>query len=91
MALSFLLMPVDLEAARAQRSGGDESTQRSTTFQESYAFDDIGAANGMTLERAGASRNLFFDIPLTKIVSKAAVGASLQLACPGDSTLQSCG
>jgi cellulose synthase (UDP-forming) len=88
VALSVLLRPVDLEAARAQRPGDIESTPRSTTFQESYAFDVIGAAKGITLDRAGASRNLFFDIPLTKIVSKAALELRYNSSATGESTLQ---
>jgi cellulose synthase (UDP-forming) len=87
IALSVLLRPVDF-AAQVQRPGADQSTQRSTTFQESYALSDIGAAGGITLDRAGASRNLFFDIPLTKIVSRAALELHYGSSATGESTLQ---
>ena len=88
VALSVLLRPVDLAAAQEQRQGADQSTPGSTTFRESYAFDDIGAANGITLDRAGASRNLFFDIPLTKIVSRASLELRYSSYATGESTLQ---
>ncbi len=87
IALSVLLRPVDF-AAQVPRPGASQSTQGSTTFQESYALSDIGASDGITLDRAGASRSLFFDIPLTKIVSRAALELHYSSFATGERTLQ---
>jgi cellulose synthase (UDP-forming) len=87
VAVSVLLRPAEL-AAQAQGAGAAPSLQGSTTFQESYALSDIGAVNGITLDHVGAARNLFFSIPLTKIVSRAALALHYSSFAAGEGTLQ---
>lgn len=82
-ALVFLIVvltPVSLGAAD-QPGGGGTGGSRSTNFQEAYDLSAITDGPGdIRLEGLGASTNLFFDVPLTKIISAATLG--LRYASP---------
>ena len=59
----------------------------STTFQEVYELSAIGAPNGITLEGVGVSQNLFFGVPLTKIITNATLGLRYTSRMPSDGAL----
>jgi cellulose synthase (UDP-forming) len=62
VALIALSIPARLGAA---------GEQTAPTFQEVYELAAIGAPAGVVLEGLGTAHNLFFGVPLTKIISRA--------------------
>lgn len=76
-----LLTPDSLAAPVDQRSGVPEAAgSTATTFQESYELSAIGLTVSKRLDGVGASQNLFFDVPLTKIIGNATL--RLRYAAP---------
>ncbi len=71
-----LVMPARLDAA-----------PQSATFQEVYELSAIGAPNGLALEGVGVSQNLFFGVPLTKIITSATLGLRYTSRMPSDGEL----
>ena len=82
-----LLTPARLDAAGQHGAGAAAGRSRSTTFQEVYELSAIGAPNGITLEGVGVSQNLFFGVPLTKVITSATLGLRYTSRMPSDGTL----
>src|SRR4029453_18567433 len=70
-------MPARLDAAGPQAA----------TFQEVYELSAIGAPDGLALEGVGVSQNLFFGVPLTKIITNATLGLRYTSRMPSDGGL----
>src|SRR5262249_45248809 len=65
----FVLLAADSLAAPTQaRADKPETASQATTFRDAYELNEIGLSGAGGLDTVGASQNLFFDVPLTKII-----------------------
>ena len=80
-----LLTPARLDAQRGASAAAGGS--RLATFQEVYELSAIGAPNGIALEGVGVSQNLFFGVPLTKVITSATLGLRYTSRMPSDGAL----
>jgi cellulose synthase (UDP-forming) len=84
LAASIVLAFLSLTPMRLQASDGPERTAtlaaQPAVFNEEYEIGVPGAEETIALRGAGASYNLYFGVPVTKIISKA--NLKLRYAAP---------
>jgi cellulose synthase (UDP-forming) len=81
------LVPGRLDAA-GQRTGVNDARGSSrSAFQEVYELSAIGAPKGVELKGQGAAQNLFFGVPLTKIITSATLSLRYDSPMPSAGTL----
>jgi cellulose synthase (UDP-forming) len=72
VALSLLgLKPLRLQASAATGSEPATSITQPAGFHDAYELSTMGAPRTIRLQGAGASQNLFFGVPVTKVISNA--------------------
>jgi cellulose synthase (UDP-forming) len=74
------LTPLRLEASAATPPETPLGVVQPAGFHESYELSAMGAPRIVRLESAGASQNLFFGVPVTKVISSATL--SLHYSAP---------
>ena len=72
--LSLLVVPPSLQGTDGSGTPKPAATQ-APTFHEEYQLREIAGPTRISLRGAGATQQLFFDMPITKVVDR----ASLQL------------
>jgi hypothetical protein len=76
-----------LSMRRASKRSASGSRRVRRQFQEVYELSAIGAPNGIALEGVGVSQNLFFGVPLTKVITSATLGLRYTSRMPSDGAL----
>src|SRR5215471_13985363 len=89
--LAFLMLAPGPVLASPQKPG-DQHTNPSqpAVFNEDYFITTPARSGGITLQGAGASQNFYFGVPVTKVISSAALNLryAAPLLRPGEAQLE---